>query len=169
MGRAGFFETIVGFLVVIVAIGFLFYSYGVSGSVAGKSQYRLDAVFGRVDGVAVGADVRIAGVTVGSVAAQKLNTQTYEADLSLLINSGVPIPDDSIAKISSDGLLGGGYVAIEPGASEEYLVDGERIAITRGAVDFLSLAVQAFTAPSGGGGGDAPAKGPTELEPLGDF
>lgn len=166
MDRAGFFETIVGLIVVAVAAGFMVYAYGISGTKVGGGQYQLDAVFGRVDGVAVGADVRIAGVNVGVVTDQQLNTQTYEADLSLLINNGVPIPEDSIAKIASDGLLGGSYVAIEPGASEDYLVNGDKITITRGAVDFLSLAVQAFTAPQGQA---QAAPGPSELEPLGDF
>ncbi|MBT8471288.1 MAG: outer membrane lipid asymmetry maintenance protein MlaD [Marinicaulis sp.] len=164
MNRSGIFETIVGLIVVAVAAAFMFYAYGVSDAAVGKGQIRLGANFGKVDGISVGSEVRIAGVKIGSVAGEGLNTQTYEADLNLLIDADIPIPDDSVAKISADGLLGGAYVAIEPGASEEYLADGDRITITQGSVDFVGLAVQAFTAPRGGGNDEK-----KELDPLGDF
>ena len=151
MSRAGVFETIVGLVVIGVAVAFFAYSYGLSGA-GGGGQYRLDAVFGRIDGISIGSEVRIAGVKVGTVGAQGLNAETYEAEIAMNIDGDVQIPDDSIAKIVSDGLLGSAHVSIEPGASEEMLRDGDRIVITQGSVDLLGLAVQAFTNPQAGGG-----------------
>lgn len=168
MDRSGLFETVVGVAVVAVAALFFFYAYTVSGQAVGRDHYTVDAVFGRVDGVTVGAEVRIAGVKVGSVARHELNFDTYEANLELAIAAGVPIPEDSIAKIVSDGLLGGAHVAIEPGAAEEMLREGDKITITQGSVDLLGLAVQAFTNPSPAANDDGDA-GRTELDPLGDF
>lgn len=168
MDRSGIFETIVGAIVIVIAAVFAVYAYGESGKAVGRDHYRVDAVFGRVDGVAVGAEVRIAGIKVGSVSSNTLNTDTYEANLQLAIASGVPIPEDSIAKIVSDGLLGGAHVAIEPGAAEEILLNGDTITITQGSVDLLGLAVQAFTSPQGAGAGGE-NDGRTELDPLGDF
>jgi phospholipid/cholesterol/gamma-HCH transport system substrate-binding protein len=165
MSRAGFFETIVGVIVVAVAAAFLAYAYGVSGKAMGRDHYRVGAVFGRVDGVTVGSEVRIAGVKVGSVASNSLDPNTYEANVELAIDGGVSIPQDSIAKVVSDGLLGGAHIAIEPGAAEEMLGAGDRITITQGSVDLLSVAVQAFTAP-GGGKNKAPEP---NADPLGDF
>lgn len=170
MNRAGIFETIIGLAVVIVAALFMVYAYGVSGKNLGRDHYSLEAVFGRVDGVNVGSDVRIAGVKVGSVSASYLNRDTYEANVQLIIDNGVPVPDDSVAKVVSDGLLGGAHIAIEPGASEEFLREGDKITITQGSVDLLGLAVQAFTSQSGGkGDNNEENTGQTELEPLGDF
>lgn len=169
MDRSGIFETLIGAFVIVIAALFAYYAYNVSGQAVGRDQYQLGAVFGRVDGVAVGAEVRIAGIKVGSVTGNALNPETYEANLNLAISSGVPIPEDSIAKIVSDGLLGGAHVAIEPGAAEEVLRDGDVITITQGSVDLLGLAVQAFTSPQGGGAADDGNTGQTELEPLGDF
>ena len=165
MQKAGAFETVVGFVVIAVAAVFLWYAYGVSGGNAGKSKYQLEAVFGRVDGVSIGSEVRIAGLQIGEVSGNRLDTETYEATLELSIDRDVAVPDDSVAKIVADGLLGGAHVAIEPGASEEYLVEGDRITITRGSVDLLNLAVQAFTNQAGGGS-NADA---SEEDPLGDF
>ncbi|MEO1252082.1 MAG: outer membrane lipid asymmetry maintenance protein MlaD [Pseudomonadota bacterium] len=167
MSRSGAFETVVGLIVIAVAGAFLWYASGVSGQDVGASKYRLEAVFGRVDGISVGAEVRIAGIEVGDVTASKLDPSTYEATLQLSIDRDVPVPEDSVAKIVSDGFLGGAHVAIEPGASEEFLREGERITITRGSVDLLNLAVQAFTEQSGGQSGAA--SNTEDDDPLGDL
>lgn len=164
MSRAGFFETVVGVVVIAVAAAFMVYAYGASGSALGKNTYKLDAVFGRVDGVTVGSDVRIAGVKVGSVAANSLDINTYEANVALAIDRGIAIPEDSVAKVVSDGLLGGAHIAIEPGAAEEMLRAGDKITITQGSVDLLGLAVQAFTNQAGGKKDSEAAE-----DPLGDF
>lgn len=166
MSRAGVFETVIGFIVVAVAAAFLYYAYSISGRDLARDGYQLNAVFGKVDGVAIGSEVRIAGVKVGAVTANELNTNTYEATVKMAIAKRIPIPEDSVARVVSDGLLGGAHVAIEPGASEENLRDGETITITQGSVDLLGLAVQAFTsAPAA----DAAPEKDTLSDPLGDL
>lgn len=154
------FETIVGVVVIAVAALFLAYAYRVSGDNLEQGAYHLYAKFGRVDGVTVGADVRIAGVKIGTVSAPALDTDTYEARLNMLIAKNVRVPEDSAAKIVSDGLLGGSHVSIEPGASDVMLNDGETITITQGSVDLLGLAMDAFTS-------NATAKSDKD-EPSGD-
>ena len=151
MTRSEAFETFVGLLVIAIAAGFMYYAYGVSGTQFGAKQYRVDAVFGRVDGITLGSEVRSAGVKIGSVSGIALNQATYEADLRLAIDRRIAIPEDSAAKIVSDGLLGGAHVSIEPGASEDMLQDGDRITITQGSVDLLNMAVTAFTENSNNG------------------
>lgn len=152
--RGSAFETVVGALVVVAAAAFGFYAFSVSGRNTGGS-YEIGAVFGRVDGVTVGSEVRVAGVKVGAVSASDLDPATYEARLRLAIVRGIAVPEDSIAKIVSDGLIGGAHVSIEPGASDVMLEAGETITLTQGSVDLLGLAVQAFTAPKTG---EAPAE-----------
>lgn len=170
MTRSGAFETIVGLVVIVVAVLFFAYAYKVNGNKFGEGEYEIDAVFGRVDGIAVGADVRIAGVKIGSVTNHNLDYATYEANLRMTIDRGVPIPEDSVAKIASIGVLGGSYVAIEPGASEDMLRDGDKITITRGSVDLLNLAVQAFTSQkSQSNASGENSVGQSELDPLGDL
>ncbi len=167
MSRAGFFETVVGAAVIVVAAAFLAYAYGASGKATGRDHYRIEAVFGRIDGVTVGSEVRIAGVKVGAVSANSLDLKTYEANVQLAINRGVGIPEDSIAKVVSDGILGGAHIAIEPGAAEEMLREGDKITITQGSVDLLGLAVDAFTNQASGG---SKKKDEEALaDPLGDF
>lgn len=136
------FETAVGALVLAVAA--LFFVYGAQKSdFSGSSGYTLNAKFGRIDGLAPGADVRLAGVKIGSVARQGLDKATYEAAVEFTITSDIQIPEDSVAKVTLDGLLGGSYVSIEPGGSDIYLADGESFTITQGSVDLIGLASRA--------------------------
>lgn len=169
MSRAGFFETIVGAVVIAIAAAFLAYAYGVSGKGIGRDQYRVAAVFGRVDGVTVGSEVRIAGVKVGAVSANSLDPSTYEANVEFAIDGNVGIPEDSVAKVVSDGLLGGAHIAIEPGASEEMLRAGDKITITQGSVDLLGLAVQAFTNQASSDDGGKGGNKNENADPLGEF
>ena len=55
------------------------------------------------------------------------------------ISNDIKIPTDSSAKISSEGLLGGNYISIEPGGSDEILIDGDVIEFTQGSIDLIGL------------------------------
>lgn len=169
MSKAGYFETLVGVVVIAVAALFLVYAYSFSGKRVSRDAYELDAVFGRVDGITIGAEVRIAGVKVGTVAAHGLDPKTYEAKLRLAMSSGVPVPEDSIAKVVSDGLLGGAHVAIEPGASDVMLANGDTIAFTQGSVDLLGIAMEAFTKNATEKKSATPNGETSGEDPLGDL
>lgn len=131
-------ETILGAIVAIVAVGFFVFAAAQAGQASTGNGYELTARFQRVDGIAVGSDVRVSGVKVGVVRAVGLDPQTYEARLTMTINNGVEVLDDSTARIASDGLLGGAYVAIEP-AGMDALPAGGEIPNTQGSVDLLTL------------------------------
>lgn len=130
-------ETILGAAVAVVAIGFFVFAAAQAGQTT-SGGYDLTARFQRVDGVAVGSDVRVSGVKVGVVRAVALQPETYLAQLTLTIDRGVEVLDESTARIQSDGLLGGAYVAIEPAGMAPLEAGGE-IPNTRGSVDLLQL------------------------------
>jgi MlaD protein len=77
-----------------------------SGIVAG-SGYSLLADFDHIDGQGVGADVRIAGVKVGSVTDEKPDPKTFLAVVSMTVPDGIQLPLDTGAVITSDTLLPG--------------------------------------------------------------
>ncbi len=166
MSKGQFFESVVGLIVVAVASAFLYYAYQTSGRALTARTYNIGAVFGRIDGVTTGSEVRIAGIKVGAVSESRLDPKTFEARVNLAVARGVSIPEDSIAKIVSDGLLGGAYVSIEPGGSDVMLAEGDMIAITQGSVDLLGLAMQAFTSGEKKPNDAAPA---APSDPLGDL
>lgn len=138
MTRREFIEIVTGAVVLAAAAAFIVYLNFNSGG-GGGDGYRLTANFNSVDGVSVGDDVRLVGIRVGSVDSVHVDYDSFRASVRFSIEDGVLIPEDSIAKIRSDGLLGGGYVSILPGGSDEYLAAGDEFALTRGAVDFLEV------------------------------
>jgi len=131
-------ETILGAAVAVVAVGFFVFAAAQAGQTGSAGGYDLVARFQRVDGIAVGADVRVSGVKVGVVRSVELDPETYMARLTITVANGVQVLDDSTARIASDGLLGGAYVAIEP-AGMDALPAGGEIPNTQGSVDLLTL------------------------------
>ncbi len=87
------FETLIGVVVVAVAGIFLFFSLQQRSEAAPRDSYSLQAKFNRVDGIAVGSDVRLAGVKVGTVSDIKLDEKTYKAVVSFTVRNGIEIPD----------------------------------------------------------------------------
>ncbi len=102
-------------------------------------SYELVARFPNVTGVSVGTDVRVSGMKVGRVIAQELDPATWQAVLRLAIDRKVSLPADSSAAITSEGLLGGSFIALIPGGEEERLGPGDEIIDTQGATDLMGL------------------------------
>lgn len=136
-------ETTVGAAVILIAVVFFFYAYSAAEVGRGSNGYEITAQFERIDGVSTGTDVRMSGIKVGSVISYKLDPDSFEAIVTLSIDKSLKLPDDSTAKISSEGLLGGNFVALEAGGSEKILAAGGRITNTQSSVDLLGLIGQA--------------------------
>ena len=154
-------ETLVGAAVIVAATIFFLFAYRTAGLGGPAGGYHVTAQFNNIAGVAVGTDVRIAGVKVGTVVGQSLDPKSYQARLDMLVQPQIQLADDTSVKITSEGLLGANFVALEPGGSETKLADGGEISYTQGAVDMWSLISQAmFSKPAKSGDASAaPADG----------
>lgn len=132
-------ETIVGIAIVVVTVYFFLHAQNQANIKPAMDSYNLSAKFSKIDGIAKGSDIRIAGIKVGTVISQNLDRESYEAVLELNIDKNVKIPSDSSAAIVSEGLLGSKYVSIEPGADEEFLNAGDKIIYTQSSVNLETL------------------------------
>ncbi len=123
-------ETVIGGFVLLGALVFLIFSYskGDAGTVDG---YKISANFSKIGGLQIGDPVQISGVKIGQVASVELDPKTYLAKVTMEVEDDVKVPDDSAATISSQSLLGGMYMGIEPGGSEEMLASGGEIQYTQ--------------------------------------
>ena len=133
-------ETVIGAVVLAVAGGFLVYAANTAdiGPVSGAG-YTLTAEFRKAEGLNVGGDVQISGVKVGSISSVALNPDNYFATVALSIREGVKVPEDSVAKIAAEGLLGGNFVAIDPGGSDFMLGEGDAFEFTQGSINLIDL------------------------------
>ncbi len=142
-------ETLIGAVVIAVAAVFLAFAYStakVGGNMAG---YQLNARFSSVDGLNVGADVRLSGIKIGSITAQRLDPQTFAAIVTMTISNDIKLPEDTAAKVAAAGLLGSNYLALEPGGSEKDLAPGGEIKHTQGSVNLIDLIGQAVFGAAG--------------------
>lgn len=153
-------ETVLGGVVLVVAVGFFGWAYGRS-NVGDPGGYTLTASFDRADGLSNGADVRVSGIKVGSVLATSLDPQTYRAKVQFSVMSAVELPSDSSAAIVSSGLLGGKYLSLAPGADDVMLEPGGNITLTQSSVNLEDLIGRYIfnqgSAPGGQTGTPAPA------------
>ncbi len=123
-------ETVLGAVVLGVAFLFLAFSYS-SADVGSTDGYEVSARFSSIGALGVGDKVVVSGVKIGNVSRISLDKETYLADVFLDIGHDYKLPDDTAAFISSESLLGGLYMQLEPGASEEMLAPGDVIQYTQ--------------------------------------
>ena len=124
-------ETLLGAVVIVIALVFLVYSMRKAEVRAVNTGYEIVADFSGIGGLKSGDDVEISGVKIGTVSAVSLNPETYLARVAMTIDSDIKLPDDTAAMISSQSLLGGRYLALEPGGSDINLAPGGRIQYTQ--------------------------------------
>jgi phospholipid/cholesterol/gamma-HCH transport system substrate-binding protein len=131
-------ELLAGAAIIVVAGGFLGYAVAHSGRSTG-SGYALNASFDHIDGLNVGADVRVAGVKVGSVTGESIDPQTYQARVTFTVQEGLGIPTDTSAEITSDGLLGGKFLSLVAGGNSAMYKPGQTVTITQGSISLEQL------------------------------
>lgn len=97
--------------------------------------YTIKARFDNIGGLKVRSPVASSGVRIGRVTDIQYDSESYEAVVTLSIESQYDkFPVDTAASILTSGLLGEQYVGLEPGAEEDYLISGAEVDITQSAL-----------------------------------
>jgi phospholipid/cholesterol/gamma-HCH transport system substrate-binding protein len=159
--RQNLVETLLGAVVLVVAVGFLTWAYTRSDA-GDPGGYSLVATFDRADGLDVGSDVRISGIKIGSVLSTALDPKSYRAEVRFSVRNGIELSEDSSASIVSASLLGGKYLSIIPGGADEILGEGQQIAFTQSSInieDLIGQYIFSSGGSSGGGGGGSAGSG----------
>lgn len=132
-------ETLVGFLVIITALVFFIFAYNKNNFSEVDDGYMVSANFENAEGVTNGTDVMLAGIKIGVVEKMTLDPSNFLAVISLKIDKHIKLPKDSRAAITSSGLLGGKFIAISPGSSEEFLAERSQIKYTQSSINIEAL------------------------------
>lgn len=104
--------------------------------------YVVTAAFENIGGLKVRAPIKSAGVVVGRVDNIMFDNATYEAVVTLKIDTSYNFPKDTFANIYTSGLLGEQYIGLDPGGDEAMLKNGDKIAKTQDAVVLEKLISQ---------------------------
>lgn len=134
----GMLEFLTGLLVLAVLAAMLALAVFGSGRKA-EAGYRLSAGFSHIDGLSVGGEVRLAGVAIGQVVSERVDPRSYQAEVVFTVRDGIRLPADSSAVVTSDSLLGGKYLAIDPGGAEAILQPGAHMTLTQGSISLEQL------------------------------
>lgn len=134
----------VGFFVAIgfAAVLFLALRVGNLSSANFAETYQLTAKFDNIGGLKVRGPVKSAGVVVGRVSDIRFDPQTYEALVTVTIDSRYQFPKDTFASILTAGLLGEQYIGLDAGGDEKMLKAGETFSKTQSAVVLEKLISQ---------------------------
>jgi len=126
----------VGIFVVggIAALVMLAMKVGNLGTYNVSESYELHAYFSNIGGLKPKASIKSAGVLVGRVTGISLDTELYEAKVSMSLDKRYQFPKDTFANIRTAGLLGEQYIGLLPGGDDEMLAEGGRIKKTQSAM-----------------------------------
>jgi phospholipid/cholesterol/gamma-HCH transport system substrate-binding protein len=104
-------------------------------AVTGDDGYEVTARFENISGLKVRSAVTMAGVKIGKVADISFDPQSFEAVVTLRIDSRYDeIPLDTSASIFTAGLLGEKYVGLEAGGDMEFLSSGSELELTQSSL-----------------------------------
>jgi phospholipid/cholesterol/gamma-HCH transport system substrate-binding protein len=150
--QSDFAETLIGAVVVAVAVAFLAFAYFRTGA-GSLSGYEILAKLPKADGLAVGTDVRLAGIKIGTVTDLTLDPKTYLVTVHMNIRDDIKLPVDSSVLVTQSGFLGGQYLSITPGGDDKLMTAGSYFQNAQGSIDVMGL-VGRFT--SGGSTSNQP-------------
>lgn len=159
--KGGYRDTVIGAIVVLVAaiLFALVYAKEDGPRKRADAGYLLAARFNRADGIGLGSDVRLSGVSVGRVVQQKL-APDFRAVLTLRIAPNIKLTADTAAAIQTDGLLGAKYIELKPGGDDAVLKPGQEIIYTQDSMvleDLVDMIIQQAKAKRGYAGKPIPS------------
>lgn len=130
-------EILVGLFVAagLVALFVLAMKVSNLGDFTDQRGYQVTANFQNIGGLKVRSPVSMAGVRVGRVSDIQLDTNTYDAIVTISMYPQYDkIPMDTSASIYTAGLLGEQFIGLDAGADDFYLAEGDEIMLTQPAI-----------------------------------
>ena len=132
-----FMEIMVGAFVAVGCAALFMLAMKVSNlsTLSSKDGYHLTAYFENIGGLKVRSPITVSGVKIGQVTGIVFDPQRLKAKVTLQIDlSHNYFSSDTAASIYTAGLLGEQYIALEPGAEDDTLKDGDVVEFTQSAL-----------------------------------
>lgn len=131
-------EVVCGVIILVIFSWFLSLLIMVKMRSASES-YNINTIFNDASGVAVGSDVMLSGVKIGSVKSISVNDETLKANVKISIGNKYKFATDTMFSIESPGLFGAKFVNVTPGVDDELLSPNTSTNLTQSAVSLEKL------------------------------
>lgn len=139
-------ETLIGVLVLSVALWFVVFAYSKS-DLQTVTGYTVTAKPSSVGGLSEEADVKVSGIKVGIVLQLEIYPETYLAEVAMVIDEKIKLPQSTMTVISAEGLFGGEYMHLDPGGEEVMVGPGDNLTYTQDAANIVGLISQMVYSP----------------------
>lgn len=131
------------FLIGVITIYVLYNLLSINRQDSVEDYFIIESEFNQIDGIEQNSEVRISGMKIGKVISMEIKNN--KPNLKLGIKKNLNIPEDSSLSIQTDGLFGKKYLSLEPGGSEIFLKNSEKIFLTEDSIliqDLLQKIIQ---------------------------
>ncbi len=115
--------------VIAAAIAFSLF-VAVQTSAPTRPSCKLTSLFSSSNGLAVGSDVDVSGVSVGRVTSIKIDEKSLQSKVSFSVNRDLRLPVDSALSVSGSSFAGSAILDIHPGRSSQTLAANSNITNT---------------------------------------
>jgi len=131
-------ETKTGMIVVaaiVVAVVFWVKTTDFNGK-----PYKVKTYFNYAEGIKIDSIVKLAGIEAGRVETVKFEyVPETKVELVLAINKKAKIHEDSVAFISTSGMIGDAYIGITPGSPDKAFVKDGAVLMSEDPVEMRKL------------------------------
>lgn len=134
-----FIETLVGFIVLIVAASFAFYASYINSFFEKKEKIEIFVKFTDIGGLKSGAPILMSGVKVGELSGIELDSD-FIAIAQMKIDKKFKVPSDSSFEIQTSIFGGSTGISLVPGIEKKYMENGDTSTNSSPPMSLLTLA-----------------------------
>ena len=122
-------DFIIGLFVIFAIAGVVFIALRAAHitNISSENSYILHIEFDNIGGIVERAPVKSSGVIVGRVQKIEYDVVDYVARVEVMIENDFVFPEDSSFSVVSSNLLGGQFIAVDPGGDEVFLKNGDEL------------------------------------------
>ena len=136
------FETFIG-IITLLFVSYLTYYFSNQYFSFKPSKYEqyhyYKAVFNDIDGLNIGSNVKIGGISVGTLTSYSIDPKSYKISVQFSILDKYGIPDDTSIAVATTGFIGEKYLQLTMGSSNDLLKENDEIIYTQSSLNLERL------------------------------
>ena len=106
----------------------------------GNAPYKIKAYFNYADGIKADTVVKLSGIDVGRVVGIRFDyTPETKIEITMAVNKEARVREDSIAFISTSGMIGDAFIGITPGSAEKAFVTPGAVLASEDPIEMRKL------------------------------